>query len=187
MTRLTRLCRAVGVGIAVTTATLAMTQVANAAPKPPPTPPAPPAGNEPFLVGHAKGVQTYACTNGQLATTGSVPTAELRTDNKQVIQHFVGPTWKNEADGSAVSKNGVVTPANSDDPAKNIPWLLVPVGPAPGSSNDPGDLLTGTTFIQRVNTKGGVSPGGPCTADLAVKYKADYVFFKATAPAPAPA
>ena len=86
MTRLTRLCRAVGVGIAVTTATLAMTQVANAAPKPPPPAPAPPAGNELFLVGHAKGVQTYTCTNGQLATTGSVPTAELvGTDNKQVI------------------------------------------------------------------------------------------------------
>jgi len=48
MTRLTRVCRAVGVGIAVTTATLAMTQVANAAPAPPPNvPPAlvVPAGN----------------------------------------------------------------------------------------------------------------------------------------------
>jgi hypothetical protein len=40
MTRLTRVCRAVGVGIAVTTATLAMTQVANAKPAPPDVPPA---------------------------------------------------------------------------------------------------------------------------------------------------
>ena len=38
MTRLTRLCRAVGVGLAVATATLAMTQVANAAPAPPTVP-----------------------------------------------------------------------------------------------------------------------------------------------------
>ena len=34
MTRLTRVCRAVGVGLAVVTATLAMTQAANAAPPP---------------------------------------------------------------------------------------------------------------------------------------------------------
>ena len=66
MTRLTRLCRAVGVGIAVTTATLAMTQVANAAPAPP-TPPTSrlplwfPSGNQVFLVGHGKGVQIYQC------------------------------------------------------------------------------------------------------------------------------
>ena len=186
MTRLTRLCRTVGVGLAVVTATLSMTQMANAAPKPPPAAPAPPAGNEPFLVGHAKGVQTYACTNGQLATTGSVPTAELRTDNKQVIQHFVGPTWKNEADGSAVSKSGVVKSAASPDPANDIPWLLVPVGPAPGATNDPGDLLTGTTFIQRINTKGGTQPpNAECKAQTAgkvkeVPYKADYYFWKKT-------
>ncbi len=63
MTRLTRVCRAAGVGIAVTTATLAMTQVANAAPAPPTGPPelAPPPGNQMFLAGHGKGVQIYTC------------------------------------------------------------------------------------------------------------------------------
>src|SRR3954447_21080615 len=64
MTRLTRLCRAVGVGLAVATATLSMTQVANAAPVPPTVDPAliVDANNKVFLVGHAKGVQKYQCT-----------------------------------------------------------------------------------------------------------------------------
>jgi hypothetical protein len=44
MTRLTRLCRVVGVGIAVATATLAMTQVANAELPPPPAPSCPVGG-----------------------------------------------------------------------------------------------------------------------------------------------
>ena len=60
MTRLTRLCRAVGVGLAVAAATLSMTQVAHAA-LPSPTVPTEievEPGNEVFLVGHVStGVQ----------------------------------------------------------------------------------------------------------------------------------
>ena len=55
MTRFTRLCRAVGVGLAVAATTLSMTQVAHAEPAPPNLDPAPaiavPAGNKVFLVG----------------------------------------------------------------------------------------------------------------------------------------
>jgi hypothetical protein len=185
MTRLTRVCRAVGVGIAATTATLAMTQVANAAPAPPDVPVTikPPAGNQPFLVATViKGVQTYKCSGGTLATSGSVPTADLvgNNDKNFIIHHSIGPTWT-ATDGSSVSllagQKPTATP--SPDPANNIPWLLVPVGPA-GTSNDPNGRLAGTTFIQRVNTKGGVSPGGACTADVPVPYTADYYFWKAT-------
>jgi len=70
MTRLTRLCRAVGVGLAVTTATLGMTQMASAAPAPPTGPDslAPPLGNVQFLVGHGKGVQIYKCQSGTNGT-----------------------------------------------------------------------------------------------------------------------
>ena len=43
--------------------------------------------------------------------------------------------------------------------------------------------MTGITYIQRVNTKGGVAPADPCAAASAgtkkqVAYQADYVFFK---------
>ena len=43
--------------------------------------------------------------------------------------------------------------------------------------------MTGVTYIQRVNTKGGVAPTDACTAAMAgmkttVPYQADYVFYK---------
>ena len=185
MTRLTRVCRAVGVGIAVTTATLAMTQVANAAPAPPNLDSAPgiavPAGNQPFLVAtviKGQGVQTYPCIAGKLSTT-SVPTAELvgNNDKNVIVHHSKGPTWT-ATDGSSVVAARLGDPVTVNDSA--IPWLLLKTTKAtPGRD---GDRLAGTTFIQRVNTTGGVNPtpGGDCTADLPVPYTADYYFYKAT-------
>jgi hypothetical protein len=43
--------------------------------------------------------------------------------------------------------------------------------------------MTGITYIQRVNTKGGVAPSEACNAGMAgtkkmVPYQADYVFYK---------
>ena len=43
--------------------------------------------------------------------------------------------------------------------------------------------FTGVTYIQRINTMGGVAPAAPCDASSVnskqtVKYSADYVFYK---------
>lgn len=49
-----------------------------------------------------------------------------------------------------------------------------------------GDALTGTTFIQRVNTEGGTAPstGGSQSTNLGtqayVPYMADYVFYESS-------
>ena len=191
MTRLTRLCRAVGVGLAVTTATLAMTQMAHAAPPQQDVPKdLVPAGVSQFLVAHAKGVQIYKCqsgTNGTFSWAFVEPRADLVGDNGQLIKHTKGPTWTAVADGSAVIRDPdlsrVVKSVSVTPPDRDIPWLLVPVAPA-GSSNDPGDLLTGTTFIQRIHTQGGTQPpNAECkgqTADKVkeVPYQADCVFFR---------
>ena len=199
MTRLTRVCRAVGVGLAAVTATLAMTQAASAAPAPPTAPAelAPPLGNEAFLVAPGKGVQIYKCTkNTDPATSGTTPfkwtfdhpEATLVGDNgKEIIQHSAGPTWQAK-DGSKVVA-AVEERATPD--ATAIPWLrLKATSTAAGSG---GDRLVATTFIQRVNTKGGVAPAptdptNPCNASTVgkqqarVDYKADYYFWKATGP-----
>ena len=67
--------------------------------------------------------------------------------------------------------------------AGTIPWLLLKVtshAAGPGG----GDRLGGTTFIQRINTTGGVAPAAStCDATTAgqvaeVPYTADYVFWK---------
>jgi len=125
MTRFTRLCRAVGVSLAVAAATLSMTQAAHAE-LPTPTVPDPviaaPAGNEVFLVGHATGKQIYTC-NGNGSWGTAVPQADLYDNGKLIIKHFAGPTWQEVPDGSSVVgakvNNGV-----SPDP-NAIPWLLL--------------------------------------------------------------
>jgi hypothetical protein len=64
----------------------------------------------------------------------------------------------------------------------SIPWLLLETrGVQEGPTG--GDLLTRTTFIQRVNTSGGLAPATGCSqaSDVGKKafipYTADYFFF----------
>jgi hypothetical protein len=65
-----------------------------------------------------------------------------------------------------------------------IPWLLLQVVGAQGGPTG-GETLTATTYIQRLNTSGGIAPSTGCaqSADVGKKalvpYEADYVFYKA--------
>jgi len=188
MTRLTRLCRAVGVGIAVTTASLAMTQVAHAQLPPPKIQPAQaaiqvPAGNVPYLLGKATGSQNYQCTVTNNTSTWKFigPEARLVTGGQDIL-HSAGPNgptqpkWEAVNDHSAVfgaKKTGVPSPTPGA-----IDWLLLSATPVDGA---PKGLLTDTTFIQRVNTTGGVTPTRACTDGEfeRVPYTADYYFYRA--------
>jgi hypothetical protein len=63
-----------------------------------------PAGNVPFLLGHATGTQSYACQPSSTcyAWTLVAPSATLVNDKgKQIVTHFVGPAWQAK-DGSTV-------------------------------------------------------------------------------------
>jgi hypothetical protein len=189
MTRLTRLCRTVGVGLTLATASLAMTQAADAAPAPPDVPPslAVDPGNQMFLVGHGKGVQIYTCKSVPDGSTTFkwvfvAPRATLTGDNGQVVAtHSAGPIWE-APDGSSVKGTPI---AKVPDPlpadAKDIQQLKLQGAPS-GTG-----VLGGTTYIQRLNTKGGTQPPtAECKAQTAgkvkeVPYKADYYFWKATA------
>ena len=167
------------------------------------------AGNEAFLVGHAVGTQNYVClpSGTGVAFTLFTPQATLFSDDeKQITTHFfspnpfenntnpavvaVGPiraTWQHSRDASTVW--GQVKPGNSSSDAhfvapNAIAWLLVTVV---GAENGPtgGDTLTETTFIQRLNTSGGVAPSTGCSSPTDVghlafmPYTADYFFYKA--------
>ena len=154
-----------------------------------------PAGNSAFLVGHAYGTQNYICTHvrGGFEWTFFGPQATLFDDaGQQIATHFLSPnpdesgkaraTWQHSQDSSAV---WAVALASSSDPAfvdpNAIPWLLLRVvgaedGPIPNGT------LSGTTYLQRINTRGGLAPESGCgrALDLGVKalvpYSADYVF-----------
>lgn len=114
--------------------------------------------------------------------TELVPTAEpgctLSGDGKQVYC----PTWQSSFDSSAVwgAKAGSVN-AGTDASCPHtgaIPCLLLKA-----VATKPGHFGTGlffrTTYIQRLNTKGGAAPTASCkTGALAlVPYTADYSFF----------
>ena len=140
-------------------------------------------GHKPYLVGHAVGVQIYSCapTAGGYAWSLVAPRATLYGDNGQPLAtHYAGPTWE-ARDGSTV-KAARVDGVTVDPTA--IPWLKLKATSA--SAGADGDRLAATTYIQRINTAGGLAPAAAtCNADTAgtqseSPYTADYVFWKAT-------
>jgi hypothetical protein len=138
-----------------------------------------PAGEKVILVGHATGVQVYACQSGPnapfaWALTG--PEADLAdSSGKKIIRHFVGPTWKH-IDGSEIVGKKV---AQQDAPKPDaIPWLLLQATSHAGQG-----ALTRVTSIQRLHTDGGLAPGADsCNAsangrEFRSPYSADYYFY----------
>ena len=136
-------------------------------------------GNKVFLVGHGVGVQIYTC-NGSV-WSAAVPRANLYDDNgKLIISHFAGPSWQAKDGSKAVGT--VVDKVTMDKTA--IPWVLLSATTTPGPD---GDRLVDTSFIQRLDTTGGLTPpAADCNAATAntvveVPYTAEYVFWKHTA------
>jgi hypothetical protein len=132
-------------------------------------------GHQLFDIGHALGVQIYACNAG--AWTFVAPRATLVTERLRIIRHFGGPTWQ-DLDGSSVVGQ-LVKPVTVDP--QSIPWLLLS-----GKSSTVGrfgSYLTKTSFIQRINTRGGIAPAAStCNATTVgvqkeVPYTADYYFW----------
>jgi hypothetical protein len=157
-----------------------------------------PAGHKVFLVGYAVGTQNYIClpADGGVKFTLFTPQATLFKGDKQITTHYFSPnpaeggtvraTWQHSKDTSTVW--GKVADGNSSsDPAfvapGAIPWLLVTVvGTQEGKGSD---TLAATTFVQRINTAGGVAPATGCASstDIGnrayVPYTTDYLFYKA--------
>ena len=140
-------------------------------------------GHKVFLVGHAVGVQIYACSVTQTGFAWALlaPRADLYDDKgKLVAAHFGGPTWK-ARDGSAVVGQRV-DGVNVDPTA--IDWLLLSARSTATGAD--GDRLAATTLIQRTATTGGRAPAastcnsGTVGTTAEVPYTADYHFWKAT-------
>jgi hypothetical protein len=169
-----------------------------------------PAGNKAFLKGVADGTQNYVCVPSAASATGVAyalftPEATLFSDDDggQIITHFFSPnpdprdpntnpavaapggairaTWVHSQDGSSVwaklhTNGAAVVDKNA------IAWLLLDaVGVEDGPTG--GDILAKTTFVQRVNTTGGLAPKTGCGSpgDLGnqafIPYTADYFFY----------
>ncbi|MBP7676254.1 MAG: DUF3455 domain-containing protein [Thermoanaerobaculia bacterium] len=156
-----------------------------------------PEGSRAFLVAHAFGTQNYVClprvSGPGLGWTFFGPQATLFGDESgQLATHFLSAnpaeggtlraTWQHSRDSSSVWAQAI---QSSSDPAfvapGAVPWLLLRVT---GAETGPtgGRRLTATSYIQRVNTDGGIAPAGDCPAvgaKLFVPYTADYVLYRA--------
>jgi Protein of unknown function (DUF3455) len=166
---------------------------------PPPVPPnlEVPPGDKVFLKGHAVGTQNYIClpSDSGFAWTFFGPQATLfNDDDKQIITHFLSlnpdergmarATWQHSRDTSTVWAMMIASSDPKFVEPGAIPWLLLQVvGTEPGPTG--GERLTRTTFIQRLNTSGGVAPSTGCagSGDIGnralVPYTSDYFFYKA--------
>ena len=159
-------------------------------------------GNIPFLQTRAYGTQNYICSINTSVPAGVAwklfgPQATLYPQNApmQVATHFLSPnpeeygtaraTWMDSHDGSAVwaVAEQMSTDSNYVAPGA-VAWLrLRKVGTANGPIG--GSMLAQTTFIQRLNTEGGVAPATGCDnatklgTTVLVPYSTDYFFYRA--------
>jgi hypothetical protein len=161
-------------------------------------------------VGHTVGTQNYVCapSGGAIKYVLFTPQAtlfdeegeqlithyfspnpeELNTDPRVISNHIIRAAWQDSKDASTVW--GKVVPGNSSSDLNYvepgaIPWLLVTIV---GDQNGPtgGDRLSVTTFIQRLNTHGGLAPSTGCSIaeDIGktafVPYTTDYYFYRSS-------
>jgi hypothetical protein len=156
-------------------------------------------GHVPYLQTRAYGTQNYVCLPSATGVAWKLfgPQATLYAGNIpfQFATHFLSPnpeeqgtpraTWMHSHDGSAVWAKMIQPSTDPNYVAPGaIPWLLLQkVGTAEGPIG--GSLLAKTTFIQRLNTQGGVAPATGCTtaaqlgAIALVPYSTDYFFYRA--------
>lgn len=158
-----------------------------------------PQGSKAYRVGHAFGTQQYSCVFKDSVFQWVLfgPQATLLNDDNQVMTHFLSPnpiengkprpTWEDSHDTSAVWGSKIAESADPNFVASGaIKWFLLQVV---GAESGPtgGARMTPTTYIQRLNTSGGVAPSGGCDqstpagAMALVPYTADYFFYRAVA------
>jgi len=160
------------------------------------------APNELFLVGHAIGTQNYVClpSGAGFAYSLFTPEATLFKDIRlehQIITHFFSPnpdenglpiraTWQDSRDTSIFWGNATGVATFATDPnfvaPDAIAWVrLARAGVQDGPRG--GNNLSKATFVQRINTVGGLAPSTGCALPIDVgskafvPYTADYLFY----------
>jgi hypothetical protein len=149
---------------------------------PPPGDPAPrpPDGQKVLLKALGKGVQIYGCKvtaadPGKFDWSFKAPEADLTNkDGKKIAKHYAGPTWEAN-DGSKVVGE-VLKRVDAPRPGA-VPWLLLKA-----KTNEGTGTFARVTYIQRVDTEGGVAPTAGCdqahvNTEARVAYSANYYFY----------
>ena len=138
----------------------------------------PEAGHEVAHHLYAKGVQIYKWNFATMFWDFVGPRADLFAEESfhgEVGSHFAGPNWLSKG-GSRVKAAAI--PGKACTPDTNaIAWLLLQA-----TETTEKGIFKNVTFIQRVNTTGGLRPTLPgLFADeiREVEYTAEYYFYRA--------
>ena len=135
-------------------------------------------GNKLAFHAYAKGVQIYKWNLVTQTWDLVAPQAGLFAEENyhgEVGTHYVGPTWESKS-GSKVEARRVLGTGCTPDPTA-IAWILLKQIRTEGAG-----IFSKVTFIQRVNTVGGLAPALPGLLEGEIKespYTAEYYFYKA--------
>jgi hypothetical protein len=131
------------------------------------------AGHKVALHVYATGVQIYRWngTSWDFVAPQAVLSASANYAGEVGI-HYAGPTWQSNSGSKVIArrKDGCTPDANA------IPWLLLETV----STSGPG-IFSSVTYIQRVNTTGGLIPATPGSSVgevSQVPYTAEYYFYR---------
>ena len=134
-----------------------------------------PPGHEVAFRVYAVGVQVYKWNGAGWDFDG--PVASLFADEGYrglVGTHYRGPAWESNSGSRVFGKNAI--PCTPDPTA--ISWLRLE-----GTSQEGNGIFSAVTYIQRVNTSGGLRPAatdpGPFVgAERRVPYTTEYYFYR---------
>jgi hypothetical protein len=141
-----------------------------------------PEGNKLAFHAYAKGVQIYKWNVVTQTWDLFGPQAGLFAEegyHGEIGSHYVGPTWERKS-GSKVEARRVQGTGCTPD-ATAIAWLLLAKFRTDGSG-----IFAKVTYVQRVNTTGGLAPATPGAYDGEIQespYTAEYYFYRAENPA----
>lgn len=137
-----------------------------------------PEGNKLAFHAYAKGVQIYRWNVITQKWDFLAPQAGLFAEENyfgEVGSHYGGPTWESKS-GSKVEGRRVLGTGCTPDP-NAVAWILLSKFRTEGAG-----IFSSVTFIQRVNTVGGLAPVEAGMVDGETKeipYTAEYYFYKA--------
>jgi hypothetical protein len=132
-----------------------------------------PEGQQVAFKVYASGVQVYWWNGTSWGFVG--PIATLYADaglRGKVGTHYGGPTWKSNSGSLVIGAR----PLKCTPDPNSIQWLLLEADETDGAG-----IFNGVTYIQRVNTSGGIAPTTPGTIDgeqVSVPYTTEYYFYK---------
>lgn len=133
-----------------------------------------PEGNKVASHVYAVGVQIYRWNGTAWVFVAPSATLYANADyDGQVGTHYVGPTWESNSGSKVV---GARAAGCTPDPTA-IPWLLLQ-----GLTSEGPGVFHRVTYIQRVNTVGGLAPSTPGSTpgeEAQVPYTAEYFFYRA--------